>query len=350
MKWPWSRPETRSAAYTDSVLLAAVNSAEGSAYVGDSRTTAALETVCRLYQSVFAVAKVSSSSTAVARAMTSTWLSSVVRAMLRDGEYICEVTSDSGRLAFLPSAQVDVQGGPRPSSWRYSMVMDGPTGSSTHTVPGSDVLHLRWSVDPSRPWSGVGPMQAASRTSMLVGSLETRQAEEAAAPVGAILPVAKGPQDPDDEADPLTQLRADLRQIGGRTILTETQMATGDRATSPLSDFAAKRMGGHVPTTMVALRSSAGLDVARAAGVPLSLVEALSTGTGSREGWRRFTLTSCGALGRTISDEVETKLGVTVEFDLSAAYGSDLVGRASAVQKLVAAGVDVKDAREIAGL
>ena len=164
MKWPWARPETRSASYTDQVLLAAVNSAEGISYVGDSRTTAALEACCRLYQSVFAVAKVTSSNPAVTRAMTSSWLSSVIRSMLRNGEHISEAVEDGGRLMFLPAGQVEVQGGPRPSTWLYDLTLDGPSGSLTRTVPASEVLHLRWSVDPSRPWCGVSPMQAASRT------------------------------------------------------------------------------------------------------------------------------------------------------------------------------------------
>ena len=318
--------------------------------MGDSRHTAALEAVCRLYQSVFAVAVVTSSNPAVSRAMTSTWLSSVVRSMIRDGEYICEVTSDGGRLAFLPSAQVDVQGGPRPSTWLYSLTLDAPSGSLMRTVPASDVLHVRWSVERGREWCGVSPMMASSLTNRLCGSLEARQAEESSAPVGAIMPVAKGAQDPNDDADALTQLRADLRQIGGRTILTETQMATGDRATAPMADYAMRRMGGNVPVTMTALRSDAGMSIASACGVPLSLVERLSTGTASREAWRRFTLTSCGAVANLLVDEIESKMGVTVAFDMSAAYGADIVGRASAIQKLVAAGVDTKRAMEIAGL
>lgn len=350
MRWPWSRPEIRSSSYTDQVLLAAVSAAEGASHVGDSRHTAALETVCRIYESVFSVAVVSSSSSAVSGAISSTWLSSVVRAMIRNGEYLCEVTSDSGHLAFLPSSQIDVQGGPRPSSWFYNMTMDGPTATTTITLPASDVLHLRWSVDPWRPWAGVGPLQAARMTGRLVGALETRQAEEAAAPVGAILPMARGPVDPDDEDDPLSMLRDDLRNIGGRTILTESQMSGGDRATAPQSDFGLRRLGGNVPVGMTALRTEAGLDLARAAGVPLALIEKLATGTGAREAWRRFTTTSAMAVAHILSDEIEHKLNVKVEFDLSPAYGSDLVGRSSAVAKLVAAGVPVDTARAIAGL
>ena len=193
-------------------------------------------------------------------------------------------------------------------------------------------------------------MESASMTSRLAGSLETRQAEEAGAPVGAILPMARGPQDPDDDNDPLALLRDDLRSIGGRTILTETQMATGDRATSPQADFAMRRLGGSVPINMVTLRTSVGLDVARAAGVPLALIEALATGTGAREAWRRFTLTSCAAVAAILRDEIEQKLKVSCEFDLSPTYGSDLVGRSTAVAKLVAAGMDITEAKGIAGL
>ena len=350
MKWPWSRAETRSTSYTAQMLRVAVSTAEGGSHVADSANTAALEAVARLYQSVFAVATINSSSSAVREALTSTWLASVVRSMIRGGEHICSIGSDSGRLVFLPASQVDIQGGPRPSSWVYRLTQDGPTGTATVTLPASDVLHLRWSFDPGRPWQGVGPMEAASMTSRLVGGLELRQAEEASSPVGSILPMARGPQDPDDENDPLALLRDDLRNIGGRTILTESQMSSGDRATAPQTDFGMRRLGGNIPIGMTALRTSVGLDVARAAGIPLALVETLATGTGAREAWRRFTLTSCASVAAILSDEIGHKLNVTVEFDLSPTYGSDLVGRSTAFAKLVSAGMDVDAARGIAGL
>ena len=331
-------------------LRVAVSAAEGGSYVADSGSTAALEAVCRLYESVFSVAVVESSSSAVRDALTSTWLAAAVRAILRGGESVHSITTDGGHLTFLPCAQVDITGGPRPSTWVYRLTQDGPTQTGMVNLGAADVLHLRWSTDPARPWEGVGPMESASQTSRLVGSLETRQAEEAAAPVGSILPMARGPQDPDDEADPLGQLRDDLRNIGGRTILTESQMATGDRATAPQRDFGLTRLGGNIPISMTALRTSVGLDVARAAGIPLALVEPLATGTGAREAWRRFTGTSAMAVAHILSDEIELKMGVKVEFDLSAAYGSDVVGRSTALAKLVTAGVDVTEARGIAGL
>ena len=78
--------------------------------------------------------------------------------------------------------------------------------------------------DPARPWAGVSPMQHASDTGSLSGWLERRLSEEASAPVGSFLPVAKyepGPgvdlDDPDAD-DPLGQLRADIGNAKGSTL------------------------------------------------------------------------------------------------------------------------------------
>ena len=117
-----------------------------------------------------------------------------------------------------------------------------------------------------------------------------------------------------------------------------------------MGDWSVKRLGGNIPEAMVDLRTKVGMSVAAASGVPVALVEALATGIGQREAWRRFTLTSCAAAWTIIADEVEAKMGVRPELDLSPAYGSDLTGRAAAVQKLVAATVPVDRALALAGL
>ena len=96
------------------------------------------------------------------------------------------------------------------------------------------VLHLRWQVDPARPWAGVSPLQRASDTGSLSGWLEKRLSEEASGPVGSFLPVAKFDADPDadldaaDAADPLAQLRRDIGAAKGQTLLVESQMSMAD--------------------------------------------------------------------------------------------------------------------------
>ena len=344
------RPETRSTSYTDLRIQSALLNAEGAAYVGDVKATAALEACSRLYESVFAVAKVIGPPW-IQRVLTSTWRAQAVRSMIRSGEHLDVIESAPGGVELISSALWDVRGGPRQSSWIYSATLDGPSGTVTKAYTADDVIHPRWSTERGRPWQGVGPMQAARSTALLCGSLETRQGEEASSSVGMIIPVARADgDDPDSDDDPLHQLRADVRNARGRTILPETMMGSGDPAQRPHGDWKSLRLGGHVPEEMVDLRSKVAMSVALSAGVPVALVETLATGIGQREAWRRFTLTSCAAVAAILADEVAPKLGARVEFDLTEAYGSDLTGRAAAVQKLVAAGVPVDRALGVAGL
>ena len=350
----FGKPETRSS-YTDLALLAAVQSAEGTSLVGDVRLTGAMESVCRLYQAVISVAEVKGPPW-LQRALTATWRSAVLRAMLRDGEHLDVIEASSGGVELVPAAAWTVLGGPRPTSWRYLTTLDGPSGTLTRQVDGGDVLHIRWQTERGRLWQGVGPMQAARSTGVLAGGLETRQGEESSSAVGALIPVVRhdaeepGEEAGDEATDPLYLLRSDLRAARGHALLVETSQGSGDRGTAPLGDWSVKRLGGNIPEAMVLLRTKVGMSVASACGVPVALIESLATGIGQREAWRRFTLTSCAAAWTIIADECEAKMGVRPELDLSPAYGSDLTGRATAVQKLVAAGVPVDQALGVAGL
>lgn len=232
----FGRPETRSS-YTDLRLEAAWQNASGGGYVGDVRNTAALEACCRLYQAVFASSEVVGPPW-LQRALTASWRASTVRAMLRHGEVVDVIESSPGGFTLIPSALVDVRGGPRPDSWVYQASLEGPSGTVTSPYAADDVLHVRWATERGRPWLGVSPMQAARSTGQLVGGLETRASESASAAVGQIIPVSRADgDDPEDEAtDPLFQLRADIRNARGSTLLTESTQATADPSQRPHSD------------------------------------------------------------------------------------------------------------------
>ena len=188
LKNVFGRPETRSS-YTDLRIQSALQLADGTGYVGDVRHTAALEACCRLYESVFGVATVVGPPW-LQRALTATWRAQTVRAMLRHGESVDVIETAPGGLELIPVAKFDIRGGPRPDSWVYSTTLDGPSGTVTRPYAADDCLHVRWSTERGRPWQGIGPMQAARSTGQLVGGLETRQGEEASAPVGSIIPVS----------------------------------------------------------------------------------------------------------------------------------------------------------------
>ena len=120
-------------------------------------------------------------------------------------------------------------------------------------------------------------MQSARSTGQLVGGLETRASESASASVGQIIPVSRADgDDPEDEAtDPLFQLRADVRNARGRTLLPETNLATADPTQRPHSDWKSTRFGGCVPEEMVDVAHPGRHErTALACGVPLPLVEA----------------------------------------------------------------------------
>ena len=346
-----AEPETRSTSYTDLRIQSALQAAEGGSYVGDVQHTAALETCCRLYEAVFSVADVVGPPW-LQRALTASWRAQAVRSLLRGGEHVDVIESAPGGLELVSAAKWDIRGGPRPSSWIYSTTLDAPSGTMTKAVGADDVLHLRWSTERGRPWVGVGPMMSARSTGQLVGGLETRASESASAAVGQIIPVSRADgDDPEDEAtDPLFQLRSDIRNARGSTLLTESTQATADPSQRPTADWKSLRLGGVVAEEMVMLRTKAGLSTALACGVPAPLVEELATGVGQFRAWQRF-MTSCTAVWAIVADEVELKLGVRPGLDLSVAGGNDLGGRSQAYSRLTGEGkLSSAEARAVCGL
>ncbi len=95
-----------------------------------------------------------------------------------------------GAVQLVPAAHHDLTGGADPSSWRYTLTESGPSGTRTvGPVPGEAVVHLRYSVDASRPWRGVGPIQSASLAGKLSASTVTLLGNELSGAVGYVLPV-----------------------------------------------------------------------------------------------------------------------------------------------------------------
>ena len=219
-------------------------------------------------------------------------------------------------------------------------------------------LHLRWLVDPARPWAGVSPLQRAADTGSLAGWLDKRLAEEASGPVGSFLPVAKYDADPDadldaaDADDPLAQLRRDIGAAKGQVLAVESQMAAADSpAAAPRKDFVVQRFGAAPGRDLVELREKVGLDIGAACGIPRALLDASTSGA-AREAWREFTASSVNGLCRRIESQVLAQLGVEVAFDTSTLGGVDVLARSSAFRRLAGkeGGLSIADARAAAGI
>ena len=233
----------------------------------------------------------------------------------------------------------------------------GPSGTAWETHPAASVLHLRWLVDPARPWAGVSPLQRAVDTASLSGWLEKRLSEEASGPTGSFLPVARYDADPDADldadADPLAALRRDIGGARGSVLAVESQMAAADSpASAPRKDFVVQRFGANPPRDLVELREAVRRDIGHSCGVPLGLLDSSATGQASREAWRVFVSTSIAGLCRRIEAQVLAQLGVEVSIDTSTLGGRDVQARAAAFRRLAGkeGGLTIDDARAAAGI
>ena len=88
-----------------------------------------------------------------------------------------------------------------------------------------------------------------------------------------------------------------------------------------------------------------------ACGVPAGLHGRGGDASGRREAWRQFLPGSVTPVAEIIAGELRAKLEILdlmLMFD--ELYASDLQGRARALQSMVGAGMDLDDARRLAGL
>ena len=230
---------------------------------------------------------------------------------------------------------------------RYRLTFARPPSRQVQvTVNPERVLHFRYSIDSERPWEGVGPFSRARVAAAMGAMVEQRLGQEAGAPVAQLLPVPAGQTN-------LSGLGEDLSNAKGGVMMAESTSAgwDGDRAGGTSNDWTQRRVGAHPPAEMVELRRDALMAVVALAGVPPSLAGAFRTdGTQVREDYRRFIVMSVEPLARIVEREVMAKLGLDVRYSFYSLWGHDVQGRATALAKLVDAGIPLADARKLAGL
>ena len=223
----------------------------------------------------------------------------------------------------------------------------------TRTLAWDAVCLLTWAVDPANPWRGCGPLELADQTGSLVGALESSLSNESSTPTGFLLPVPQGDDaDQDEEDDPLVELKADLKTLGGGLALVETTAAGfGEgRGAAPQKDWIPYRLGPAPPAALCTLREDVGRSVLAACGISPAMVGGKSDGTARREAFRQFLHLSVQPLAKTIQEEFRAKLELNLTLDFSELMAGDLMGRARAFQSLVGGGIDVEKAAALSGL
>ena len=346
MRWPWQREKREANSYTDSRVLASLRDSEGTS--ATVHETAALEAAAGLYSFCLS----GSVQTPTHPSLTPACLALLARDLIRNGESLFLIRLAGDRVQLLPAASWDVRGGVTPESWFYRVDIFGPTADTptSRIVSSAEVLHVKYSTSPARPWYGIGPLDWARESARLAGGLEVRLSGEAQGPSGYLLPIPQdGGNDGDD--DPNKTLKSDLKKADGKTTLVETTSAGwGEgRGAAPMQDWQAKRYGIDIPGPNIDLRNAAVMSVLNACQIPLALFSD-ADGTSQRESWRRYAMGPLAGLARIIESEIADKLMTPVKFDFSGLWAHDIQGRAQAFNRLVQGGMSIEQAAGASGV
>ena len=288
----------------------------------------------------------------VKKALTSGTLGLIARDLIRRGESIHLILTDSGMLELISCGSWDVRGGWSEESWEYRVDLFGPSGNVTRLVPASSVIHCRYSYDPARPWHGLAPLGWATSSGNLAANLEDRLSQESGGPVGYLLPVPTDSSPKDDGTGPLDMLRKDINALKGQNVLTETTAAAwGEgKQNAPMNDWKPNRVGANPPEVLAVLRSDMGRAVLGACGVPVGLFESQGSSQGAREAWRQFIYGSVQPLAKMVSEELSKKLETEVSLNFTELQAHDLAARAGSFKKMVESGIAVDRAAGLSGL
>ena len=344
------RSEKRAAGnYTSSLVDQIVARATGTS-AADASATAALEVAAGVWSRAMAAATVTPA-TAGTAAITPAVMALAGRQAIRCGASLFVISVDAGNVRLIPAWSWETLGGPDPAEWLYRVTLSGPSSTVTRTVPAAGIVHLPFAVDVDAPWRGLGPMAFARSTAALAGNLEARLSQEAGAPVGSVIPVP-GDGGSGDDADPLKDLKADLRASRGGVSLIET-VASGwgeGKGAAPQSDWTPRRYGADPPEPLRGLRADVFDSVCMAAGLPPGM-SARSDGTLAREGLRQLVMLHVEPLARVWAAEFAVKLDAPgLAFNFRSIWAHDLAGRAGALQKMTAAGMPLADAVAASGV
>ena len=348
MRWPWQRDETREAVGGYTTIISALIEAQAAGTTQQASATAALEAAAGALSRAFADATVDAPADIVA-AVSPRTLAQIGRDLVRVGESLHVIRMSGGRLRLAPASTWYFEGDENPDDWICTATSYGPSGSSTWRVPFSSCVFVTWGSPTARPYHGLGPGTWAADTARLMSNAERSLANEAGGPVAQLLPV---PADGGDENhDPLTGLKSDIKNAKGNALLVETTSAGwGEgKVAAPTSDWKQHRLGPMPPEAMVKLADTAFARMIAATGASPSLWND-ADGTSKREALRQWHMGVVRPLARMLSAELSDKFGTPVRLKFDG-YPMDMVSRAQVFSKLAAVeGITPAMALALAGM
>ena len=144
----------------------------------------------------------------------------------------------------------------------------------------------------------------------------------------------------------------DLAQLsGGTRIVPSLGPRAGDpQGRSADGDWQSRRIGISPPAEVVDLRSSAGLSILAACGIPIPLVAEKSDSASLREAMRQLVYMSIMPVARIIERELQRVLELELRLDFAALNAADIMGRARSFKSLVDGGLPIPEARSLTGM
>ena len=338
LKWPWRRPEVRSANYTDQIVAQLLASASGAS---DGGALAAIETAARWWGSGLASATVKPSNIALA-AITPSVLDTIGRALCRSGGSLHVIDVRNGRVTLTPCGRWTVHGSDDPQTWRYRCELFGPDTSRTITLPAASVLHVRYSPDPSRPWAGRSPMQMGVDTTQAAGRLEKATSEELNFTQSQMLTPRRSSGD--------YGMADSLNPEAIQKIVDAFASHVHAGAFILPSDVVPQRLGPEPPDSFPLIRDRLENSILSMCGIPPALVAPRGTGTAMRESFRQVLHALLRPLGALLAEELREKLHPDAALSFDALRAGDITGSARAFGSLVTGGLTPQSAAEVVGL
>lgn len=267
-------------------------------------------------------------------------------AYARCGEFAARVAGDDLELAVVEIT--DGHGTQTAPVW--TVREHSPSGKYTDMkIAGSELLHVIWHPDRTGcrgepPWYGTLGRAAANVEEQIIA--ESRMG------TGHTMSM-KSPAELDDEAVQETY-EGLFEQYGGRGGFLP-HVSQGGSYANPQggSQSFLMRFGPEYPAAAPQLTQTLCAQVVASCGVPPLLLSMNVGGSALRDAWRSFLASSAAAVADQLAAEATRLFDTPVQISVTPrrlATPTDLVTRSRAVKSLVDAGIDITEAKEIAGL
>ena len=340
MKWRFWESEKRNEVdgYTEGLIAAQLERATAGNKPNPEQL-ASVEQAAGLWGRAFENATVEVEGGGMSMGVSPSTLALIGRNLALQGEAVFAISVVNGKVMLSPASSWTIKGGPEPSTWRYRLLLVGPSKTISKTYPNEGVLHFRINEAAQAPFRGRSPLSlAVSAGTLAAATVESLRTQLS-------IPIARLAQTTGHEGD--ARAYAEQLRFGG--IITSAKGPRGD-IQEDSRHFEPVLMGPDVQQDTVSLMQAAHGQVLGIFGISVDLFDK-SQGQASREAWRQFVFGTIEPIARIVEAEASAKLEANIKLDFKRLYAKGtVVERSGAFKRLIDAGVEKNEALQLAGM